>query len=338
MIFQRKHFLLFAVLLIALFLFGCSNTSDDDSDTDATDTKSTAITQPDETVSTDDTANTDTDTSSTQTVIVLADISDNPSKTIDRFQPLADYLAQKLADYGIEAGEVLIISDMESMAEQMEAGNVDLYFDSLYPALVVSDLSGATPILRRWKDGEGEYNTLFFVRADSDYESLDDLQGQVVAFDEATSTSGYLLPYTYLFENDYNPLAVEDASQSVDDDEIGYVYSGDDENTIQWVASGKTAAGAVDNLTYIEIPEDNRESFRIIAESEFVARQVVLIRPGIDPELQALIIDILINMDEDPDAVEVLDTFKTTQFDEFPEGAENAFNRMRELFELIQDN
>ena len=99
--------------------------------------------------------------------IVLGDVSSDPVKKIDRYQPLADYLADHLAEFGIGVGEVAIAPDIETMAKMMQSGAVDIYFDSLYPATIVSQQSGAEPILRRWKKGKAEYRTIFFTRADS---------------------------------------------------------------------------------------------------------------------------------------------------------------------------
>ena len=83
--------------------------------------------------------------------IVLGDISDTPSKKIQKYQPLADYLADNLEELGIEIGEVKIAPDMATMIQMLQSGEIDVYFDSLYPATIVSEQSGAEPILRRWK-------------------------------------------------------------------------------------------------------------------------------------------------------------------------------------------
>jgi len=116
------------------------------------------------------------------------------------------------------------------------------------------------------------------------------------------------------------------------------VFSYDDENTLQWVMTGLAAAGATDDVNYnLLFPEEAREKTLILAETESVPRQVVMIRPGVDPELEAAIIDLLVNIHEDDTAVEALDAFdKTTRFDEFPEGIEAALENMRAMKEIVQ--
>src|SRR5574341_395658 len=271
-------------------------------------------------------------------IIVVGDISDDPANVIEGMQPLADYLAANLGDYGITSGNVVVASSFDDMTELLERGEVDLYFDSVYPATVISDATGAQPVLRRWKDGVEEYNSVIFVRSDSGIETVQDLQGKMIAFDEPVSTSGFVLPYVYLVEQGLTLVEKDSPNEPVAPDEIGYVFSEDDDTSIEWVNSGQVAAAATDNVSYAEdIPEDLRENFVILAETEFLPRQVVIVRPGMNPELQAAIIDVLIHMHESEEGQAALEAFNdTARFDEFPEGLEAAVARMHELLDIVE--
>lgn len=268
--------------------------------------------------------------------LVLGDISDEAVETIRGTQPTADYLAAQLAEQGITAGAVKIAPDLDTMIQWMRDGDVDLYFDSPYPVLVISDETGATPILRRFRFGVPEYHSVFFVPADSELDSLDDLLGQMVAFEESFSTSGYMLPLSFLIEQNMNPVEKSAPEAGVAEDEVGYVFSTADDTTVQWVISGIVPAGVVDNVTFSRLPEETQAQLKIIAATEDVPRQLVLVRSGMDAELVEAIRTALLEMDESADGQAALETFQTTEFAEFAEGAEAALARMRTLYDLVQ--
>ena len=268
--------------------------------------------------------------------IVIADISNNPSKKIKHFQPLADYLAEKLGKFGVKEGDVEVAADLDEMANFLKSGKVDIYFDSPYPAMIISDMSGAKPILRRWKGGIPEYYTVIFTMKDRGVKSLEDLKGKMVGFDKISSTSGYMLPTGMLIEAGVNPKEKSSANSTVSADEVGYVFTDDDNNTIQWVISGKVAAGAIDIGTFLEIPEASRQAMVVLAQSDKVARHVALVRADLKPEMVEAIKTILTQMDKTPEGQEVLQKFeKTAKFDNFP--PESSIERMRELYKLVQN-
>lgn len=265
--------------------------------------------------------------------IVIGDISDEPTKKIEEYQPLADYLGAALN----QVGEVKIAPDIETMAQWMASGEVDLYFDSPYPAMTVSDRSGARPILRRWKEGISEYHTVIFARQDSGLVSIDDLRGQLIAFETNFSTSGFMMPLAYLTQAGLHAVEKDDTTATVAADEVGYVFSQDDRNTIQWVISKKVAAAAAASSDFDAIPSETRDQLTILLETESLPRQVVLAAPDLPASQQAKIAATLVEMDETEEGKAVLTQFEaTSQFDSFPEGASTAFARMRELYKLAQ--
>ena len=272
-----------------------------------------------------------------QRPIVLGDISDEAAETIKGTQPLADYLGARLGDYGIAGGEVKIAADFDTMIQWIRDGEVDLYFDSPYPVLVISEQTGAQPILRRFRFGVEEYHSVFFVRADSPIQSLTELNGQIVGFEEEFSTSGFMLPLSYLLQQGFNPVEKAGPDSPVGAEEIGYAFSTADDTTIQWVISGIVPAGVIDNVTFGRLPEETQAELRIIAETDSVPRQMVLVRPGLDEALVTAITNELLATEENDEGLAALESFQTTEFAEFSEGYAAAMEKMQILYQLVQD-
>jgi len=269
--------------------------------------------------------------------IVLGDISDDPAEVIDGTQPLADYLAGRLSDYGITEGLVRIASSTEEMAKLLADGEVDLYFDSTYPATLISDQSGAKVVLRRWRFGVEEYQSVIFASAASGITSVDQLLGHMVAMDAPYSTSGFVLPSVHLMENGLTLAGKKSTGDPVGDNEVGFVFSYDDENTLQWVLSGLTSAGVTDNYNFdVAFPEEAKTQLVELARTEYTPRQVVVMRSGLDPELVQAIVRVLTTMHETEAGAAALEPFQTSKFDEFPEGIESATARMREMMVLVK--
>lgn len=270
--------------------------------------------------------------------IVLGDISDDPTEVIEGTQPLADYLASQLGDYGITEGQVRIASSTDEMAKLLADGEVDLYFDSTYPATLISDQAGAKVILRRWRFGVDEYQGVIFASIASGIESIDDLPGHIVAMDAPYSTSGFLLPAVHLMENGLTLTGKKSYGDPVANDEIGFVFSYDDSNTLQWVLSGLTDAGVTDDYNFdVAFPEDAKAQLVELARTEYTPRQVAVIRSGLDEELVQAIVQVLTTMHETEAGAAALEPFQTSKFDEFPQGIDVASARMREMMELVQD-
>lgn len=287
------------------------------------------------------TPNTPTSTDAEGEAIVLTDVDFDPDSLIPETQPVADYLAEDrtLNQAGISRGEVKIAPDVETVAEWMISGEVNLYFDSVYPAMLVMEQSGATPILRRWKDGVPEYSTYFVTRTDSSLKELEDLQGNMIALQSPSSSSGFMFPMIYMLEAGVNPVEKAEANHTVAEDAIGYVFSGEDDNTVQWILEGKVAAGALDSETWAELSDEDRAQLAIIAETDAFPRHVVLAGPSLEGEQLDALKTAMLGMDESKDGQTALETFsETAQFDEFPEGADDAIARLQESYEMLNNH
>ena len=276
------------------------------------------------------------ETSTRDHFLIFGDITDDPAEVIEGTQPIADYVAAKLGGYGITDGHVRVASSTDEMIELLKSGEVDLYFDSTYPATLISDASGAQIILRRWKFGVETYHSVIFASKASGITSIDQLNGKMIAMDAPYSTSGFMLPAVYLTEHGLKLTGKPDSDSAVSPDEVGFAFAYDDSNVLQWVLGGMTPAGVTDDYNFDKaFPPEATAQLLELARTESTPRQVGLVRAGMDPKLLQAIVQILLTMHEDPASQAALEKFQTTRFDEFPEGIATATNRIRKMMEIV---
>ena len=270
-------------------------------------------------------------------LIILGDIDpDEPTKKIKRFNPLAAYLAEHLTEFGIKGGRVVIARDIEEMAGFLKDGTVDIYFDSAYPTLATQELSGSEIILRRWKEGISTYWSLLIALSDGGVTGVDDLRGKLLAFEEPRSTSGFLLPAGTLAQRGLKLREVDGPSAPVGAHEIGYFFSGDEENTLQLILERKVAGGGVSNQDYDELPEELKQRIIVIARTSAVPRQLVSLASGLDPGLARKVQELLVGLELTKEGRDLLEGIKQTiKFDPLPPDSQAALQELKEIMVLF---
>jgi len=227
----------------------------------------------------------------------LGMVGSSPSKLIKRFTPLLAYLNEK----GIPTAKVVVAKNLDQMIQYFESGKADFFFESAYGALKIMDATGAVPILIREKKGVRGYNSVIFVKKDSPVQELADLKGKVIAFEDPTSTSSYILPQNILLSAG---LELKESRKPIPG-AVAYYFSKDDDNTLVQVKAGKRAdAGGIKKSKVEKHPD-----FRMLSpESVHVPRHVVMVRKGVPNDtLKA----VLLKMKNDPEAATVLEAIVT---------------------------
>ena len=231
--------------------------------------------------------------------IVLGDIEpDEPASKIKLFKPLADYLAEHLGEFGIQAGRVIVTRDIEEMARFLGDGTVDIYFDSPFPTLAVQELAGSEVILRRWKQSDPSYWSTYIALRNNGISSVEDFVGKVMAFEEPHSTSGFILPAGTLAQLGFVLKEVDTPNAEAVPGEIRYFFSRDEQNTIELVLQGQVAGGGISNQDYEELPTELKQQVVALDRTIAVPRQLVSARAGLDRGLVDRVLELLIALDQ----------------------------------------
>jgi len=161
---------------------------------------------------------------------------ENPTELLRIYAPFAQYLAREL---GMKVQFTPVV-DYAATVEGLAAKKLDLvWYGGFTSVQAVRRTQGqATRLALRQEDAE--FKSVFIARPGSGIKTLPDLKGKTFAFGSVGSTSGHLMPRSFLLEATVNPE--RDFKQ--------LAYSGAHDATALWVESGKVEAGALNLLVW----------------------------------------------------------------------------------------
>lgn len=251
-------------------------------------------------------------------VLVLGRISDDPRTHYTQLKALLDYVVPRMADVGIRQGRILMAHDPQQMASYLRRGRVDWVTETAGTGMLLEQRAGAAPLLLTERNGVARYHTLFFTRADSGIDALDDLRGHSIAFQNTSSTSAYMAPVTELL-NQHLPLELLLSPRDrPSPGSVGYVFARTELNIASWVDKRLVDVGALSNLDWDDpahMPPAFRSDLRIIGSSPDYPRALELVRGDLDPRVRARLREVLLQAVDDPEAHQALLLFfKTSRF------------------------
>lgn len=253
-------------------------------------------------------------------VLVIGKVTTNPKKHYDYMKPIVDYVVDRMGDLGIEEGQVLMTKNNDEMVRLLKNGEVDWVTETLFSAIEFEERADAEMLVRKWKKGVPEYHSIFFTRKDSGIDSISQLAGKTIAFEDPGSTSAYFIPAATMLQQGMDLYYLDRARKLPPEDKVGYLFSGAEINTSTWVHKGIADAGAYNNLDWNKddhLPPMFREDFKIIYETSPIPRAIESVRVDLDPRVKQRLKEILLTMHEDPEAKAVLKAYqKTSRFDE----------------------
>lgn len=244
------------------------------------------------------------------------------------FRDFVGYVAERLYPGVATPSKVVVAPTPFDLAKLLEQRRVDFYLESVYPTYTINYVHNAgKTILRRFKGGLTEYQSLIFAKRGGPIKRLEDLRGKTLAFEDPGSTSGYLLPKLFLQKQGfkltekrgYDPYAAPTA--------LVYVFAYSQEKLVDLVLTQQVAAGAFSNDDHANLSDALKSDMVILAQTEKLPRHLVSVRADFPALLVAQLENILLAMHEDDGGRRILEKLdRTSQFERLP-GGESALKR-----------
>jgi len=166
------------------------------------------------------------------------------TEQVRKFGPIVRYLEQKL---GMKV-EFVPVTDYPAAVEALVNKQVDLVWFGGFTHVQARIRSGGKIIPIAQREEDTQFRSVFITLADSGIRQLADLKGRTVSFGSQSSTSGHLMPRSFLLQAGIDP----------DRDFKRVAFSGAHDATIASVASGKVDAAALDITVWRKFVDEKK--------------------------------------------------------------------------------
>ena len=166
------------------------------------------------------------------------------TEQVRKFGPLVKYLEKQL---GMKV-EFIPVNDYPAAVEALVNKQVEMVWFGGFTHVQAQLRSGGKIIPIAQREEDTKFRSVFVAQTDSGIKTLADLKGKQVSFGSASSTSGHLMPRTFLLEAGIDP----------EKDLKRVAYSGAHDATIASVVSGRVDAAALDITVWRKFVEDKK--------------------------------------------------------------------------------
>ena len=179
-----------------------------------------------------------------QTLKVTTIPEEAATEQIRKFGPLTKYLERTV---GMKV-EFTPVNDYPAAVESLVNKQVDLVWFGGFTFVQAHLRSGGkiVPIAQREEDTQ--FRSVFISQTDSGIKALADLKGKQVSFGSASSTSGHLMPRSFLLDAKIDP----------EKDFKRVAYSGAHDATIASVVGGRVDAAALDITVWRKFVDEKK--------------------------------------------------------------------------------
>ncbi|WP_020654273.1 putative selenate ABC transporter substrate-binding protein [Massilia niastensis] len=226
-----------------------------------------------------------------------------PTELQRKFKPLGEYLARAT---GLKV-EFTPVTDYAASVEGLINRKIDMVWFGGFTFVQanVRSKGQVTPLVQRAED---EKFRSVFITTQPGINKLEDLRGKTLAFGSESSTSGHLMPRSFLLGAKVDP----------DTDLKRVAFSGAHDATVAAVAGGKVDAGALNISVWEKLVEAKKvdpKEVRVFYTTPGYFDYNWTVRSDMDPALKKKITDAFLALDAStPQGKEILDLQRATRF------------------------
>ena len=237
--------------------------------------------------------------------------TEETSQEVDLYQPVID----RLGEITGKDIEFFMPTSYSSVIEAMMNGWVHIGVHGPNSYVIAKEQDPTLEVFATYarlpghlqEEGPG-YRAVLITLADSEFDSIESLRGQVIALADPASTSGNLLPRV-VFQ--------EEIDVDFDDFFGRVVYSGGHDLSTLAVKEGRTDAAFVATHRFDNVVERGlveMEEFQVLWQSQFIPQDPFVYRGDLCPELREAIEETFLTLHETEEAAGFLANVNSARF------------------------
>ncbi|CAH1219304.1 hypothetical protein PAECIP111890_04897 [Paenibacillus sp. JJ-223] len=328
----KKSALFLPLLLVILLLSACGSNAGTTTDSaNGTNSSSNAASG---------TSSNEADTDKTAEGYVPTELTVQfvPSQNADTLEAKAKPLEKLLGDkLGIPV-KVSVSTDYNTIIEAMASKKVDVGFLPPTAYVLAKEKGAAQVILQAQRFGVNDetgaptedladsYKSMFIVKKDSPIQSIEDLKGKKIAYQNVTSSAGYVWPAGLLLDKGIDPLK----------DVTPVTVKGHDQGVIA-VLNGDVDAAAIFQDARNTVSKDYPTVFedtRVLAFTEPIPNDTIAVRTDMNADWSAKLKQAFIDIGKDPEGHEIIKEIYTHEG--YVESDDSKFEIVRQYGEKVK--
>jgi len=227
-----------------------------------------------------------------------------PSRIFSKWQPFADYMSQELN----QPVEIVVPRGFGKMKKAIANGGVDFFYINSHVFYRLKQ-EGKAIAIAQMKNiaGNTTSRSEVFVKRDSGINSIADLKGKSIAYVSPMGAGGYLAPRAYLYKSGLK--------SGIDNKEV---FTKNLSNSIHGVLLGDYDAATMCGVNYkLMSRKVETGDLKVIVASDPYPENVVGARAGLSAEVINRFRTSLLNMQANPEGVELLGKMQSMKIKSF---------------------
>lgn len=228
--------------------------------------------------------------------------------------------------------KVAVPTSYASVIEAMGTEETDIAWLATFAYVLANEKFGAEVALTVVRKGLEKYRGQFVSLTDSDINTIEDINGKIIAYTDAASASGYIYPTAILKQKGIKPRRSFFAGGHPQ--AILAVYQGTaDVGCTFWAPPGKDGMVRDARRAVMDTYPDVIKKTKIIGYTDWIPNDTVTFRKGFPPEMKEKIIQALLNFANIKEGHETL--VRLLDIDNFVRANDSDYDVVREALKTL---